>query len=147
MDHLTIYASLFSFRFWLPTCCVTIFRNGRKISFWIAYNYFTILPPVRFTFGNCKRRKNPVWAEKKPRYSFLVRDLWNKRLMQYPIANKALIKIVFTQITWVKHDLQPPAMTESADVALITVTSILIITCIVGNCFVCAVVMKNRQMR
>ena len=68
--------------------------------------------------------------------------------MQYPIANKALIKIVFTQITWVLHDLQPSAMSEeSADVALITVTSILIITCIVGNFFVCAVVMKNRQMR
>ena len=69
--------------------------------------------------------------------------------MQYPIANKALIKIVFTQILLgCKHDLQPSAMSEeSADVALTAINSILIIICIVGNCFVCAVVMKNRQMR
>ena len=84
MDHLTIYASLFSFRFWFPTCCVTILRNRRKISFWIAYNYFTILSPVRFTFGNCKRRKNLVWAEKKPRYRFLV--VWFVKLTANAIS-------------------------------------------------------------
>ena len=71
MDHLTIYASLFSFRFWFPTCCVTILRNGRKISFWIAYNYFTILTPVRDTFGDCRRRKNPVELKRNPGIDFL----------------------------------------------------------------------------
>lgn len=38
-------------------------------------------------------------------------------------------------------------MAESADVAITTVMSILIITSIVGNLLVCAVVKKNRDMR
>ena len=38
-------------------------------------------------------------------------------------------------------------MPESADVAITTVTVILIITSIVGNSLVCAVIKKNRDMR
>ena len=41
----------------------------------------------------------------------------------------------------------PLIMLESADVALTTVTSILIMTSIVGNSLVCAVVLRNRDMR
>ena len=38
-------------------------------------------------------------------------------------------------------------MSMSADIAITTVNFIIIITCIVGNWFVCAVVMRNRDMR
>ena len=38
-------------------------------------------------------------------------------------------------------------MSMPADIAITTVNFILIITCIVGNCFVCAVVIRNRDMR
>lgn len=38
-------------------------------------------------------------------------------------------------------------MTESSEVAITTVTSILIITNMVGNSLVCAVAMRNRDMR
>ena len=38
-------------------------------------------------------------------------------------------------------------MSMSADIATITVNSILFITCIAGNCFACAVVMRSRNMR
>ena len=38
-------------------------------------------------------------------------------------------------------------MSQSADIAITTLTSILIITCIVGNSLVCAIIKRNRGMR
>ena len=38
-------------------------------------------------------------------------------------------------------------MSKSADVVITTVTSLLIITSIVGSCLVCAVIKRNREMR
>ena len=38
-------------------------------------------------------------------------------------------------------------MSESADVAIITVHCILVIANIVGNTLVCVIIMKNREMR
>ena len=38
-------------------------------------------------------------------------------------------------------------MSESAEIAVTVVTSVLIITSIVGNSLVCAVIKKNRDMR
>ena len=38
-------------------------------------------------------------------------------------------------------------MPDSSEVIITTVNFIFIITCLVGNCFLCAVLMRNQEMR
>ena len=60
---------------------------------------------------------------------------------------KLLLTVFFLHIISVIVTNTDIVMSESAEIAVTVVTSVLIITSIVGNSLVCAVIKKNRDMR
>ena len=74
----------------------------------------------------------------------------NVLLMQRVLGRtlgKLLLTVFFFYIISVIVTNTDIVMSESAEIAVTVVTSVLIITSIVGNSLVCAVIKKNRDMR
>ena len=67
-----------------------------------------------------------------------------KRVLSRSTAKYVFIFLIILSVIVTNTDI---VMSESVEVAVTVVTAVLIITSIIGNSFVCAVIKKNRDMR